>query len=151
MRFVTAVIATAMLMTFSLAYGQETKKDAKEEGHEHQTVEKKFVATVGADGIQHIDMVGGEYYFDPNVIVVKVNVPVELKVKKAAGYVPHDIVADSPDAGIKFKSDINSKEPAVIKFTPTKVGTYPLYCDKQLLFFKSHRERGMEGKIVVVD
>lgn len=155
MRYLKIFIAAMMFMAVSIAYGQEAKQEtkvaAKEDSHDHQMTEKKFTATVGTDGVQHVEITGGEYYFDPNVIVVKVNVPVELKVKKAAGYVPHDIVVDSPDAGIKFKTDLSSKEPSVIKFTPTKVGTYPMYCDKQLLFFKSHRERGMEGKIVVVD
>ena len=40
--------------------------------------------------------------FDPNTIVVKVNVPVEFKVKKTGGYTPHDIVVKAPEAGIDF-------------------------------------------------
>ncbi len=156
MRFIRYVIAAFVVLTFSLAYGQEatkqeTKPEATKGAPEHQMKEKRFVATVGSDGVQHVEITGGEYYFDPNVIVVKVNVPVEFKVKKAAGYVPHDIVADSPDAGIKFKADLSNKEPAVIKFTPTKAGKYPMYCDRRFLFFKTHRERGMEGVIEVVE
>jgi hypothetical protein len=30
------------------------------------------------------------------------------------------------------------------------VGEYPFYCSKKLLFFKSHREKGMEGMLEVV-
>jgi plastocyanin domain-containing protein len=122
--------------------------------HDHQYAagtEKRFAATIDADGVQHVEITGGEYYFDPNYIVVKVNVPVELKVTKAPGYVPHDIVAKSPEAGIDFKADLGSKEPAIIKFTPTKVGKYPIYCDKKFLWFESHRDRGMEGIIEVVE
>jgi plastocyanin len=44
-----------------------------------------------------------------------------------------------------------STEPKIIKFTPTKTGKFPFYCDKKLLFFKSHRERGMEGIIEVTE
>jgi plastocyanin len=128
----------------------EIKPDAKEASHEHgMGVEKRFVATVGPDGVQQVEIIGGEYYFDPNYIVVKVNTPVELKVKKAAGYVPHDIMVKAPEAGIDFKADLG-KDWQSIKFTPTKVGKYEMYCDKRLLWFKSHKDRGMDGYIEVV-
>ncbi len=119
-------------------------------GHDHGAgTEKRFTASVGPDGIQHVEITGGEYYFDPNYIVVKVNVPVELKVKKAGGYIPHDIIVNAPDAGINFKVDLKKSEQAVV-FTPTKVGKYEMYCDKKLIFAKSHKEKGMDGWIEVV-
>jgi plastocyanin len=128
----------------------EAKPEAKEAGHDHAMgVVKRFVATVGSDGVQHVEIIGGEYYFDPNYIVVKVNTPVELKVKKAAGYVPHDIMVKAPEAGIDFKADMG-KEWQSITFTPTKVGKYEMICDKRLLWFKSHKDRGMDGYIEVV-
>ena len=111
----------------------------------------RVVAAVDADGVQRVAVIGGEYYFDPNYIVVKVNKPVELTVKKEAGYIPHNMLVKSPEAGIDFKVDLDSKKPEIVKFTPTKAGKYPMYCDKKLLFFKSHRDRGMEGMIEVVE
>ena len=123
--------------------------EAKHESHDAPFKEKRFVATIGPDGVQHVEVVGGEYYFDPNYIVVKVNVPVELSVKKTGGYVPHDILVKAPDAGIDFKLDIG-KTPKTVKFTPTKVGKYEMECDKKLLWFKSHKDRGMDGFIEVV-
>ena len=144
------VIVVALLFPFYLAYGQETKQ----EGHDHSSMkEKRMVATVDADGVQRVAITGGEYYFDPNYIVVKVNLPVELKVKKAedaSGFIPHSIIVKAPEAGIDFKEGL-SKEPKSVKFTPTKVGKYPLYCDKKSPFGKSHREKGMEGVIEVVE
>lgn len=125
------------------------KEEAKPASHDLPFKEKRFVATVGPDGVQHVEISGGEYYFDPNYIVVKVNVPVELTVKKAPGYVPHDIAVKAPEAGIDFKTDIG-KKPQTIKFTPTKVGKYEMECDKRLLWFKSHKDRGMDGFIEVV-
>jgi plastocyanin domain-containing protein len=113
--------------------------------------EKKiFTAVTGPDGIQKVSIVGGEYFFDPNQIVVKVNVPVELSVKKEGGIVPHNIVMKSPEAGMAFNETMGS-EPKVIKFTPTKTGTYPFSCTNKLLFFKSHEEKGMKGVIEVVE
>ena len=109
-----------------------------------------FTATIGEDGVQRVEMVGGGYFYKPNHIIVKVNVPVELKVKKEGGIVPHDLVIDAPDAGITVRESL-SGEPKVIRFTPTKVGKYPFYCSKKPPFFKSHREKGMEGVMEVVE
>jgi plastocyanin len=110
--------------------------------------QKPLVASIGGDGIQRIDIVGGEYFFRPGHVVVKVNVPVELRVSKEGGMTPHDIVMKSTDAGMEFSESL-STTPKTITFTPTKPGTYPFYCSKRLPFVKSHRERGMEGVLEV--
>jgi plastocyanin domain-containing protein len=108
-----------------------------------------FVAPIGQDGIQRVEIVAGEYYYTPNNIILKVNVPTELKIKKEPGVVPHDIVIKAPEAGMDISENIGS-EPKLIKFTPTKTGKFPFYCSKRFLFFKTHRERGMEGVIEVI-
>jgi plastocyanin domain-containing protein len=110
--------------------------------------EKRFVAEL-IDGVQHVEIVGGEYFFDPNVIVVKVNTPVELKIRKEGGFVPHDFIVSAPDAGIDIKIDLKS-DWQVATFTATKVGRYPMECRRKLLWFKSHKDRGMKGMIEVV-
>lgn len=173
------IIVLSLLLPFTVsAFGEEVKQEAKpdatmqepkpetkpegkqeaasetkqESEHQHAMGKEKIaVATMGDDGVQRAEIVGGEYYFDPNHIVVKVNKPVELTVKKASGYVPHDMMVKAPEAGIDFKVNLDAKKTEIVKFTPTKVGKYPLYCDKRLLWFKSHRERGMEGVIEVVE
>jgi len=109
-----------------------------------------YKAIVDKDGIQRVNMVGGGYFFDPDHIIVKVNIPVELKVKKEAGITPHDIFINEPEAGIVFGESLE-KEPKIIKFTPKKPGKYQFYCTKKLLFLKSHKDRGMEGVIEVIE
>ena len=123
---------------------------AAEPAHDHMGKIIKFVPTVGTDGVQHVEIVGGEYYYDPNYIVVKVNIPVELKIKKAGGFIPHDAIVNAPEAGIDFRLALTS-DFQIVKFTPTKIGKYSMYCDKKLLWFASHREKGMEGTIEVVE
>jgi len=119
--------------------------------HDHGTwKEKRFVAVPGVDGIQRVEIVGGEYFFDPNYIVVKKNRPVELKFRKEAGYIPHNMVVKAAEAGINFNVEMK-KETQAVKFTPTKAGKYPMYCDKSLLWFKTHQEKGMDGIIEVVE
>ncbi len=120
------------------------------QGDENPKGEKVVTATVDSDGVQRVEILGGTDFFKPNHIIVKVNVPVELKAKKEPGIVPHDIVMDSPEAGMKFKESL-STDPKVIRFTPTKTGKFPFYCDKRLWPFASHREKGMEGAIEVVE
>ena len=119
-------------------------------GDEKPKEEEIFKAVIDKDGVQRVDIVGGTYFFKPNHIIVKVNVPVELKVRKDGWFVPHNIVIKAPEAGIDFDESI-STDPKIIRFTPTKVGVYPFYCSKKLLFFESHREKGMEGKLEVTE
>jgi plastocyanin len=110
---------------------------------------KTETAQMGADGVQRLKVVGGSYFFTPDHIIVKVDVPVELTVSKESGMVPHDIVVKAPEGGIDFTETL-SAEPKTLRFTPTKPGTYPIYCSKKLLFLESHRHKGMEGVIEVV-
>jgi plastocyanin domain-containing protein len=111
----------------------------------------KFIyrASIGKDGVQRVDITAGSYFFKPGIIIVKVNVPVKLRVRKEPGIVPHDIVLHAPEAGIDFKESLG-EEAKDIRFTPTRVGNYKFYCNKKLLFFPSHREEGMEGTLEVV-
>jgi plastocyanin len=111
---------------------------------------KVFKATIDEDGIQRITVTGGEYFFDPDFILVKVNIPVEFTIKKEPGIVPHNIVIHEPEAGVDIRETLGTK-PKIITFTPQKAGNYPFYCDKKLLFFKSHREKGMEGVFEVIE
>lgn len=147
-------IIALLLLGSVIVHAADSKDGSKPEGaqsHDHGTwKEKRFIAKIDADGVQRAEMVGGDYFYEPNYIIVKVNKPVELKVKKASGYIPHNLMAKSPEAGIEFKLDLKG-DPQTIKFTPKKTGKYPIYCDKSLLWFSTHREKGMEGLIEVVD
>lgn len=109
-----------------------------------------FKTTVDADGVQRISVLTGGYFFDPDYIVVKVNVPVELTIKKEPGLVPHNIVIKETETGVDIKESL-STEPTVIKFVFKKTGKYSFYCDKKFLFLKSHRENGSEGILEVTE
>ncbi|MBI5140736.1 MAG: hypothetical protein HZA20_00920 [Nitrospirae bacterium] len=63
------IMALVLLALSGVAFSEEPAK-------------KVYKAAVDADGIQRITVIGGEFFFDPNFIIVKVNVPVELSVKK---------------------------------------------------------------------
>jgi plastocyanin domain-containing protein len=109
-----------------------------------------YQATIAADGLQHVRIEGGSYFFKPNHVIVKVNVPVELTVSVENGLIPHTFVIQSPEAGISVDEKL-SGDAKNIRFTPRTVGKFHFYCKNKLLFFKSHREKGMEGVLEVVE
>ena len=108
-----------------------------------------YQATIAADGVQHVRIEGGSYFFNPGHVIVKVNIPVELAVSIEKGWIPHTFVIQSPGAGIAVDESLSS-DVKNIRFTPTAAGKYPFYCRNKLLFFASHREKGMEGVLEVV-
>ncbi len=110
--------------------------------------QKILQATTSTDGVQRIEILGGDYFFDPDHIIVKANVPVEITIKKNSIIVPHNITIEAPEAGIEVSESL-SRTSKVIRFTPTKPGKYAFYCTKKFLIFKSHREKGMEGVLEV--
>ncbi len=55
-----------------------------------------YKAVIDTDGVQKADVLAGAYFFNPDYIIVKVNVPVEFKVRKEPGIVPHDFVLKAP-------------------------------------------------------
>lgn len=109
---------------------------------------EKAEAVVGEDGVQRVEVLAGSYFYKPNYIVLKAGIPAELLFKKEPGITPHDVVLVVD--GEKIKESI-STEGTTVKFTPTVPGKIPFYCDKKLLFFPSHRDKGMEGVIEVVE
>ncbi len=131
----TAILIITGAIILSVAWAAETRDVYK--------------ATVDSSGVQKVEVLAGSYFFKPNDIIVKVNAPVEISIKKEAGIAPHDIVLHAPEAGIDFKVQLGT-EPKVIKFTPTKIGKYPFYCDHRFLFW-SHRAKGMEGTLEVTE
>jgi plastocyanin domain-containing protein len=112
--------------------------------------ETVYRASPAADGVQHVGIEGGAYFFKPPRVIVKVNVPVELTVSVGRSVIPHSFVIQAPEAGIAVDENLSSQA-KTIRFTPTVAGSYPFYCRNRLLFFESHREKGMEGVLDVVD
>jgi plastocyanin len=104
---------------------------------------------LGADGIQRATVEVDSYSFSPSHLIVRAGKPVELTFKSLTTFVPHNIVIDDPRSGLSIREEVPAGERLTIKFTPAVPGSFALYCDKKLLFFKSHRERGMEGVLEV--
>ena len=92
----------------------------------------------------------GEVELDPGTrTVLQRGKPVELTLKSVTTITPHNFVLKEPSAGLHIDQTVDHGDTAIVKFTSTQPGTYTFYCDKKLLFFPSHREKGMEGRLEV--
>jgi len=74
----------------------------------------------------------------------------QKKVQNGMQLAPMVVRRLREDCEIEVEESLSS-EPKTVRFTPTKTGVYPMYCSKKLLFFASHREKGMEGELEVVE
>ena len=108
-----------------------------------------FEVPLDPDGIQRAVVEADSYEFSPRHLVVRAGKPVELTVKSVTVLVPHNVVIDDPQSGLSIREEIPAGQTRKITFTPTVPGSFAIYCDKKLLFFKSHREKGMEGVLEV--
>ena len=98
--------------------------------------------------MQRITVTTHSFWFDPNRIVVRQGVPVELTIRNAAFMVPHDFSCDAQQAGISIDESVKMFHGRkVVRFTPTQAGEYPFFCDVD-----GHaKKHGMRGTLVVVD
>lgn len=107
---------------------------------------QEVTAKAGADGVQRVRIEAHSYYFSPNRIVVKANLPVELTVKQSALFVPHNFTCIAPNAGVDVKRGLGMLRGSKhLRFIPTTPGEYPFFCA-----VGSHAKKGMTGTLVVV-
>jgi hypothetical protein len=106
-------------------------------------------ARLDPDGVQRLSIVGGNYHFRPDRIRVRAGVPVELEVSRTTR-TPHDLVIQDARMGLDIAVDLE-RDPVLVRFTPEVTGRLVFYCDQRLLFFPSHRDRGMWGVLEVVE
>lgn len=100
-----------------------------------------------ADAAQRFDLDLGDYAFEPAVVEVTAGEPVELALTNRDIFILHNLTLSA--GGIDLDVDVPPGDTVTVSFTPARAGRYVFYCDKKLLFFKSHRERGMEGELIV--
>ena len=106
---------------------------------------KEVTAATGSDGVQHIRIVAHSFWFEPNRVVVKAGVPVEITVKNAAFGVPHNLTCFDKDAGIELDANLGMfRGQKTARFTPGKPGEYEFFCHVD-----SHSKKGMKGTLVV--
>ncbi len=108
-----------------------------------------FVVPVAADGVQRATVVLDSYLYQPSHLIVEAGKPVELTLRSVTTITPHNFIIKELAPGMSIEQDVGAGKTVTVKFTPTQPGTFPIYCDKRLWPFPSHRDKGMEGKLEV--
>jgi plastocyanin len=91
----------------------------------------------------------GDYRFTPDEIAVRAGETVQLQLTNTDSLTPHNFTLKAENAGLDVDTDVSAGKTETVDITPLVPGTYKFYCNKKLLFFKSHRDRGMEGNLIV--
>ncbi|MBI3595674.1 MAG: cupredoxin domain-containing protein [Nitrospirae bacterium] len=136
----------ALIGLFSLAAGA---LGAFAETSVNQPTPPAAVIVLGADGVFRAEIVVDSYSYKPDHLIVTVGHPVELALKSVTIIVPHNFVIKAPELGVEVRQAVPAGKTVTVQFTPTGAGKTEFYCDKKLLFFKSHKEKGMVGTLEV--
>ncbi len=99
---------------------------------------------------QTISIELGDYRFAPRQISITAGETVQLELTNTDGLTPHNFTLQAKDAGLDVDVDVGAGKTHSVEITPLLPGTYTFLCNKKLPFMKSHRDRGMEGTLIVV-
>ena len=136
-RYVTAGLAL-WIATIAMAFAAE-----------RAPMGPPFTVPTDSDGVQRTTVILDSYAYEPAHLVVEKGKPVELTLKSVTVLTPHNFIVKDPAGGFSVEQDVSAGKIALLKFTPTLSGTFPIYCDKRLWPLPSHRDKGMEGKLEV--
>ncbi len=114
-----------------------------------ETDQEVLVLQPDAEGIQRAFIVLDSYAYTPPHISVEAGMPIEFQLENQSFLTPHNFIIDYPDVGLQHNVSVDAGDRVTIRFVAQTPGTYTFYCDKQLLFFPSHQEEGMEGRLDV--
>jgi heme/copper-type cytochrome/quinol oxidase subunit 2 len=104
---------------------------------------------LAADGVQRATITLDSYSYSPNHVIVEAGKRVELTLTSVTMMIPHNFIIKAAIGNLFVEQDVSAGKTVTIIFTPTQPGTFPIYCDKRLWPFPSHRDKGMEGKLEV--
>ena len=107
------------------------------------------IVSFGEDGVQRVTIVLDSYSYSPDHIIVQAGKPVELILTSITTITPHNFVLKDGASELSVERDVSAGKTLTVQFTPMQRGMFAFYCDKKLLFFASHREKRMEGKLEV--
>ena len=109
-----------------------------------------LLVPVSTDGAQRATVTLDSYSYTPNHLIVEAGKPVELTLTSVTTIIPHNFIIKDPAGNLFVEQDVSAGKTVTMTFTPTKSGTFPIYCDKRLWPLPSHRDKGMEGKLEVL-
>lgn len=109
-----------------------------------------FAVPISVDGVQRATVILDSYSYQPSHLIVQVGKPVELTLSSVTTITPHNFIIKDLAPGLSVEQDVGAGKTVIVKFTPPQPGTFAIYCDKRLWPLPSHRDKGMEGKLEVL-
>ena len=101
------------------------------------------------NGVQRVKIVLNSYFYSPNEIIIQANKPVLIELENQSFLTPHNFVLDNAKVGLQHAINVSAGDTVNLQLLLNSPGRYTFYCNKQLLFFPSHNEEGMEGVLEV--
>lgn len=101
------------------------------------------------DRAQSVTLTLGDYRFDPDRIEASAGQPVTSVLVNRDGITPHDFTLRDAQASLDLDVDVPAGQTTEVHFEISTAGTCPFYCNKKLPFMKSHRDRGMQGRLIM--
>ena len=92
----------------------------------------------------------GSYEIQPKQLQLIAGQSLTLRLVNIDTIIPHNFSIESPAGGLDINIDVQAGETVDVELTPTVPGRYKFFCRNKMLFMKSHRERGMEGTLIVL-
>lgn len=90
----------------------------------------------------------GGYRFIPQEIQLNANQPAILRLVNTDSVIPHNFTMKT-NSEPAIDVDVLGGESVDVQLPPMPAGRYTFYCGNKLLFMKSHREKGMEGSLII--
>jgi plastocyanin len=103
--------------------------------------------TLGDTQVIEIEL--GDHRFTPAEVHIAANQPAVLKLVNTDGMTPHNFTLETAGDKTDINVDVSAGDAVEVRLGPMQAGTYTFYCDKKLPFMKSHRDKGMEGSLIV--
>lgn len=91
----------------------------------------------------------GGYRYAPDRITMAAGETLRLELVNTDKLTPHNFTLKDAGAGLDLDVDVKAGKSETVSIAPSVPGSYVFYCSKKLPLMKSHRERGMEGMLVV--
>ena len=99
--------------------------------------------------IRVVEIKLGGYRFMPQEIQLIADQPAVLRLVNTDSVTPHNFTMEASSGAQDINVDVLGGESVDVQLTPLPAGRYTFYCGNKMLFMNSHREKGMEGSLIV--
>lgn len=91
----------------------------------------------------------GGYRFMPHEIRLTANKPAVLRLVNTDKTISHNFTLKIAGNNIDIDIDVSGGESADVHLPALPAGSYSFYCGSKMVFSESHRDKGMQGILVV--